>query len=87
MSHHRKNSVRDKVIGNNQVQRETHSTDRVWAVLEGESGSLENIAWLAFKGWVNHEIKTFAPWKKSYDKPRQCIKKERHHFADKGPYS
>ena len=28
-----------------------------------------------------------APWKKSYDKPRQHIKKKRHHFADKGPYS
>ena len=26
-------------------------------------------------------------WKKSYDKPRQCIKKQRHHFADKGLYS
>ena len=25
--------------------------------------------------------------KKSYDKPRQHIKKQRHHFADKGPYS
>ena len=24
-----------------------------------------------------------APWKKSYDKPRQHIKKQRHHFADK----
>ena len=29
----------------------------------------------------------FAPWKNRYDKPRQCIKKQRHHFADKGPYS
>ena len=28
-----------------------------------------------------------APWKKSYDRPRQCIKKQRHHFANKGPYS
>ena len=28
-----------------------------------------------------------APWKKSYDKPRQCIKKRRHHFANKDPYS
>ena len=28
-----------------------------------------------------------APWKKSYDEPRQCIKKQRHHFANKGPYS
>ena len=34
-----------------------------------------------------HEIKTNAPWKKSYDKPRQHIKKQRHHFADKGPSS
>ena len=29
----------------------------------------------------------FAPWKKSYDKPRQCIKELRHYFADQGPYS
>jgi len=29
----------------------------------------------------------FAPWKESYDKPRQCIKKQRHHFADKVLYS
>ena len=28
-----------------------------------------------------------APWKKSYGKPRQPIKKQRHHFTDKGPYS
>ena len=25
-----------------------------------------------------------APWKKSYDKPRQHIKKQRHYFANKG---
>ena len=25
-----------------------------------------------------------APWKESYDKPRQHIKKQRHYFADKG---
>ena len=28
-----------------------------------------------------------APWKKSYDQPRQHIKKQRHYFANKGPYS
>ena len=28
-----------------------------------------------------------APWKKSYDKLRQYIKKKRHYFADKGPFS
>ena len=27
------------------------------------------------------------PWKKSYGKARQCIKKQRHHFVDKGPSS
>ena len=27
------------------------------------------------------------PWEKSYDKPKQGIKKQRHYFADKGPYS
>ena len=26
-----------------------------------------------------------APWKKSYDKPRQHIKKQRHYFANKVP--
>ena len=29
----------------------------------------------------NQEI--LAPWKKSYDQPRQHIKKQRHYFADK----
>jgi len=28
-----------------------------------------------------------APWKKSNDKPRQHIKKQKHYFADKGLYS
>ena len=27
------------------------------------------------------------PWKKSYDKPRQHIKKQRHYFIDKGQSS
>ena len=26
-----------------------------------------------------------APWKKSYDQPREHIKKQRHYFANKGP--
>ena len=33
------------------------------------------------------KLKMPAPWKGSYDKPSQLIKKQRHHFADKGPYS
>ena len=35
----------------------------------------------------SHEIKTLAPGKKSYDQPRQHIKKQRHYFANKGPSS
>ena len=29
----------------------------------------------------------FVPWKETYDKYRQSIKKQRHHFVNKGPYS
>ena len=39
-------------------------------------------------GDCSHEIKkTLAPWKKIYDQPRQHIKKQRHFFANKGPFS
>ena len=39
-------------------------------------------------GDCSHEIKkTLTPWKESYDQPRQRIKKQRHYFDDKGPYS
>ena len=34
-------------------------------------------------GDYSHEIKMLSPWKKSYDKPRQHIKKQRHYFANK----
>ena len=34
-------------------------------------------------GDCSHEIKTLAPWKKSYDQPRQHIKKERHYFSNR----
>ena len=48
-----------------------------------------------FLGFQNHcrewlqpeNQKTLAPWKKSYDKSKQHIKKQRYHFANKGPYS
>ena len=30
---------------------------------------------------------TLAPWKESYDQPRQHIKNQRHHFAKTGPSS
>ena len=31
--------------------------------------------------------KTLAPWKEGYGKARQCIKKQRHYFANKDLYS
>ena len=40
-------------------------------------------------GNCSHEnaTKILASWKKNYEQPRQHIKKQRHHFADKGPSS
>ena len=38
-------------------------------------------------GDCSHDIKMLAPWKKSYDQPRQHIKKQIHYFSNKGPYS
>ena len=34
-------------------------------------------------GGCSHEIKTLAPWRESYDQPRQHIKKQRYYFANK----
>ena len=31
------------------------------------------------------KLKMLAPWKKSYNEPRQYIKKQRHYFVNKGP--
>ena len=31
----------------------------------------------------SNEIQTLIPWKESYEKPRQCIKKQGHLFANK----
>ena len=51
-----------------------------------------NSGWLYLFGLQNHcrwwlqpwNKKTLTPWKKSYDQPRQHIKKQRHYFANKG---
>ena len=51
-----------------------------WYVLDCDVKSLQTVT-------VAMKLKMLAPWKKSYDKPRQCIKKPKHHFANKGPSS
>ena len=38
-------------------------------------------------GDCSHEILILASQKKSYDKRRQCIEKQRHHFTDKSLYN
>ena len=60
--------------------------------IEGGSGSSD---WFSFLGLPHHcewwlqpwNQKTLAAWKKNYDKPRQCFKKQINHFASKSPYS
>ena len=43
--------------------------------------------WGAPKSLQPWNSKTLTPWEKSYDQPRQHIKKQRHSFANKGPSS
>ena len=58
-------------------------------------GNSGNSVRLYFLGLQNYRIwwlqlwneMTLAPWKKSYDQPRQHVKKQRHYFANKGPSS
>ena len=50
-----------------------------WAAIYGVAQSRTRLKWLS-------RI-ILAPWKKSYNKPRECIKKHRYHFTNKGPYS
>ena len=58
----------------------------------GISGNSERFY---FWGLLNHcrwwlqpwNLKMLAPWKKSYDKPKQHIAKQRHHSVNKGPSS
>ena len=38
-------------------------------------------------GKRSHEIKMLAPWEKSYDRPRQHIRKQKHCFVDRDPSS
>ena len=33
------------------------------------------------------KLKDASPWKRSYDQPRQHIKKQKHYFTNKGPSS
>ena len=58
----------------------------------GNNGNSDRLYFLGLQNhceWWLHpwNWNTLAPWNESYDKPRQRIKKQRHNFANKGPYS
>ena len=57
-----------------------------WAAIYGVAQSRTRLKWLSSSS-SSQTIKRPAPWEKSYDKPGQCIKKQRHHFSNKGLYS
>ena len=60
----------------------------IWEIMEMVTDFIFLGSKITADGDCSHEIKkTLAPWKKSYDRPRQHIKKQRYYFADKGPSS
>ena len=49
-------------------------------------------SWTQLSDWTELNCRSiplqeYFLWQESYDKPTQCVKKQRHHFADKAPYS
>ena len=65
----------------------TSSSITSWQI-DGET--VETVADFIFLGskiTAAMKLKMIAPWNKSYDKPRQHIKKQSHYFANKSPYS
>ena len=55
--------------------------------IDGKTMETVKDYFLGLQNHCSHEIKTLAPWKKSYDEARQHIKKQRHYFTDKCPSS
>ena len=57
----------------------------------GKKERVTDFIFLGSKVTVNDDsttqLKDAFSWEEKYDKPRLCIKKQRHHFVDKGPSS
>ena len=58
-----------------------------WQIDGRRLETVTDFIFLGSKISVDGDCSYEAPWKESYDKPRQCIKKQRHHIADNGPYN
>ena len=56
---------------------------------KGESSDRFPLLWLQnhCRWWLQPWYQKTASWQESYDKPRQCVEKQRHYSANKGPYS
>ena len=63
----------------------------LWQIEGGKVETVIDFIWEAPESlWTvtaAMKLKNIAPWKKSYDQPRQHIKKQRHYFSNKGPSS
>ena len=53
--------------------------------IDGET--VETVSDFIFLGSKITADGEFSHWKESYDQPRKHIKKQRHHFVNKGPFS
>ena len=70
-----------------EIKRRFNGTPLQYSCLENP---MDRGAWWAAVHGVaksRTRLSDFTPWKKSYDSPRQRIKKQRHNFANKGPSS
>ena len=74
------------------IQKSKIMANHFMASRWGNNGNCDR---LYFLGLQNHcrcwlqpwSLKMLAPWKRSYNQPKQHIKKQRHYFANKGPSS
>ena len=59
-----------------------------WQIDWGNNGNSDRLYFGGLQNhcrwWLQWNLKTLAPWKKSCDQPRQYIKKQRHYFTNKG---
>ena len=58
-----------------------------WQIDGDTMQTMTHLIFLGFQITADGDCSHDAPWKKSYDKPRQCIKKQRQYSANKCPYS
>ena len=64
--------------------KETEKAGLKLSIQKSEDHGIQFCHFIANR-WGKMETVMLAPWKKSYDQPRQHIKKQRHYFANKIP--